>query len=70
MKRRTVYATPQRYMKYGLTTDLPRSGRPVKLSNRKLATLVRKVNNKVRVWGWVSHPHLTLKLKTSQDRSN
>ena len=49
MKRRIVYATLQHYKKYGLTTDLPRSGRPVKLSNRKLASLVRKVNNKAGV---------------------
>ena len=49
MKRRTVYATLQHYKKYGLTTGLPRSGRPVKLSNRKLASLVRKVNNKAGV---------------------
>ena len=49
MKRRTVYTTLQHYKKYGLTTDLPRSGRPVKLSNRKLASLVRKVNNKAGV---------------------
>ena len=46
MKRRTVYATLQRYKKYGLTTDLPRSGRPAKLSNRQLSSLVRNVNNK------------------------
>ena len=49
MKRRTVYATLQHYKKYGLTTDLPRSGRRVKLSNRKLVSLVRKVNNKAGV---------------------
>ena len=49
MKRRTVYATLQRYKKYGLTTDLPRSGRLAKLSNRKLASLIRKVNNKAGI---------------------
>ena len=49
IKRRTVYATLQRYKKYGLTTDLPRSGRPAKLSNRKLASLVRKINNKAGI---------------------
>ena len=49
MKRRTVYATLRRYKKYRLTTDLPRPGRPAKLSNRKIASLVRKVNNKAGI---------------------
>ena len=39
-----VYSILQRYKQYGITKDLPRSGRPVKFRSRKLGDLVRKIN--------------------------
>ena len=40
MTRRTVCSIVQRYKQYGITKDLSRFGRPVKLSSRKLDDLV------------------------------
>ena len=42
----TVYYILTKYLKYGITKDRPRSGRPAKLSNIKLNNLVKSVNNR------------------------
>ena len=46
--RSTVYYILKKYLRYGTTKDLPRSGRPVKLSTKDLLNLsaidVLKVN--------------------------
>jgi transposase len=44
--RNTVYYILTKYLKYGITKDRPRSGRPAKLSNRNLNNLVKSVNNR------------------------
>ena len=47
--RQTIYNIINKYLKYGQTTFLPRTGRPLKLSNRKLNQLVKCVNNRYGV---------------------
>ena len=42
----TVYYILKKYLRYGTTKDLPRSGRPVKLSTKDLNRLVKSVNNR------------------------
>ena len=41
----TVYYILKKYLRYGTTKDLPRSGRPVKLSTKNLNRFVKSVNN-------------------------
>ena len=48
-KQRMIYYVLKRYKERATTENLPRSGRLVKISNKKLSGLVRKVNNKVGV---------------------
>ena len=45
-KQNTVYYILKKYLRYGTTKDLPRSGRPVKLSTKDLNRLVKSVNNR------------------------
>jgi len=47
--RRTIYNIINKYLKYGRTTFFPRTGRPFKLSNKKLNQLVKSVNNRCGV---------------------
>ena len=42
----TVYYILKKYLRYGTTKDLPRSGRPVKLSTKDLNRLVKSVSNR------------------------
>ena len=42
----TVYYILKKYLRYGTTKDLPRNGRPVKLSTKDLNRLVKSVNNR------------------------
>ena len=42
----TVYYILKKYLRYGTTKDLPRNGRPVKLSTKDLNRLVISVNNR------------------------
>ena len=42
----TVYCILKTYLRYGTTKDLPRSGRPVKLSTKDLNRLVKSANNR------------------------
>ena len=42
----TVYYILKEYLRYRTTKDLPRSGRPVKLSTKDLNRLVKSVNNR------------------------
>ena len=44
--RRTVYYILNKYLRYGITKDQPRSGRSLKLSNEKLNDIVKSVNNR------------------------
>ena len=44
--RRTVYCILNKYLRYGTTKDQTRSGRPLKLSNKKLNDIVKSVNNR------------------------
>ena len=45
-KQNTVYYILKKYLRYGTTKDLPRSGHPVKLSTKDLNRLVKSVNNR------------------------
>ena len=44
--RRTVYYILNKYLRYGITKDQPRSDRSLKLSNKKLNDIVKSVNNR------------------------
>ncbi|CAF1505538.1 unnamed protein product [Rotaria magnacalcarata] len=44
--RRTIYYISNKYLRYGIARDQPRSGRPLKLSNKKLNDIVKSVNNR------------------------
>jgi hypothetical protein len=44
--RRTVYNILNKFLKYGQTKFLPKTGRPFKLSNKDLNQLVKSVNNR------------------------
>ncbi|CAF4685028.1 unnamed protein product, partial [Rotaria socialis] len=44
--RRTIYYILNKYLRYGIARDQPRSGRPLKLSNKKLNDIVKSVNNR------------------------
>ena len=45
-KQNTVYYILKKYLRYGTTKDLSRSGRPVKLSTKDFNRLVKSVNNR------------------------
>ena len=45
-QRRTVYYILNKYLRYRTTKDQPQSGRPLKLSDRKLNDIVKSVNNR------------------------
>ena len=45
-KQNIVYYILKKYLRYGTTKDLSRSGRPVKLSTKDLNRLVKSVNNR------------------------
>ena len=47
--RRTIYYILNKYLKYGSTKDFPRSGRPLKLSNKIMKNIVNSVNNRCGV---------------------
>jgi len=47
--QRTIYYILNKYLKYGITKDRPRSGRPLKLSDKKLKQIVKSVNNRTGV---------------------
>ena len=47
--RRTIYYILNKYLKYGITKNRPRSGRPLKLSDKKLKDIVKSVNNRTDV---------------------
>ena len=42
----TVYYILKKYLRYETIKDLPRNGRPVKLSTKDLKALVKSVNNR------------------------
>ncbi|CAF2036103.1 unnamed protein product [Rotaria magnacalcarata] len=44
--RRTIYYILNKYLRYGIARDQSRSGRPLKLSNKKLNDIVKSVNNR------------------------
>ncbi|CAF1216156.1 unnamed protein product [Rotaria sp. Silwood1] len=44
--RRTIYNILQRYLKHGRTKFLPKTGRPLKLSNKEIKQLVKSANNR------------------------
>ena len=44
--RRTIYYILNKYLKYGTTKDQPRSGRPLKFSDKILKNIVKSVNNR------------------------
>ena len=44
--RRTTYYILNKYLKYGTTKDQPRSGRPLKFSDKILKNIVKSVNNR------------------------
>ena len=46
---RTIYNVIKRYLKHNSTNYLPKTGRPKKISDQELKTLVRLVDNKVGV---------------------
>ena len=41
----TIYYVLKKYLQYGTTKDLSRSGRPLKLSKKSLNNIVKSVNN-------------------------
>ncbi|CAF3754543.1 unnamed protein product [Rotaria sordida] len=47
--RRIIYYILNKYLKYGITKDRPRSGRRLKLSDKKLKDIVKSVNNRTGV---------------------
>jgi len=47
--RQTIYYILNKYLKYGITKDRPRSGRPLKLSDEKIKDIVKLVNNRTGV---------------------
>ena len=47
--RRTVYYILNKYLRYGTTEDQRRSGRPLKLSDKKLNDIVKSVNNRSNI---------------------
>jgi len=47
--QRTIYYILNKYLKYGITKDRPRSGHPLKLSDKKLKQIVKSVNNRTGV---------------------
>ena len=44
--RRTVYYILNKYLRYGTAKEQSRSGRPLKLSDRKLNDIAKSVNNR------------------------
>ena len=42
----TIYYVLKKYLQYGTTKDLSRSGRPFKLSKKNLNNIVKSVNNR------------------------
>ena len=42
----TIYYVLKKYLQYGTTKDLSRSGRPLKLSKKSLNNIVKSVNNR------------------------
>ena len=42
----TIYYVLKKYLQYGTTKDLSRSGRPLKLSEKNLNNIVKSVNNR------------------------
>lgn len=44
--RSTIYYILTKYLKCGITKDEPRTGRPLKISNKKLNNLVKSINNR------------------------
>ncbi|CAF2108275.1 unnamed protein product, partial [Rotaria magnacalcarata] len=49
ISRRTVYYILNKFLKYGIVNDRPRSCRPVKLSDKVLNNVVKSVNNRTGV---------------------
>ena len=47
--RRTIYYILNKYLKHGTTKDQPRNGRPLKLSNKMVKSIVESVNNRCGV---------------------
>lgn len=47
--RRTIYYILNKFLKYGTTKDQPRSGRPVKLSDKMMNGIIKSVNNRCGV---------------------
>ena len=47
--RRGVYYILNRYLRYGTTKDQPQSGRPLKLSDKKLNNIVKSVSNQTGI---------------------
>ncbi len=47
--RSTLYRILKKYTKHAKTTFFPKSGRPPKISNRQVQSLVKKVNNKAGI---------------------
>ena len=45
----TMYYVLKKYLQYGTTKDLPRNGRPLKLSKKNLNNIVKSLNNRCRL---------------------
>ncbi|CAF1261407.1 unnamed protein product [Rotaria sordida] len=60
----TIYRIIQRYLQFKTTKDLPRSGRPRKLSDKQMKTMARNLNNKSGISHRVLSIHYNVHYRT------